>query len=69
MQLDQSQTISQSSGLADIDFYFRKSFRELKRYSSDLLGLFSESMGIVLRRELTKILKEAEKKGKQGAGD
>ncbi|KAI3646216.1 hypothetical protein MP228_009144 [Amoeboaphelidium protococcarum] len=69
MQLDKSQSISSQSGLADIDFYFRKSFRELKRFSYDLLGLFSESMGVVVKKELVKILKDCEKSGVQGAGE
>lgn len=69
LQLEKSYAKLNSSDMADIDYYFRKSLRELKRCSSDLTDLLSESMTRTMTRELVKILKEAEKTGKQGLGE
>ena len=65
----ESMAYQTESGLADIDYYFRKAFRELKRNTSDLLGIMIESVIRIAQREISKILRDTEKKGKQGAGD
>jgi hypothetical protein len=68
LQLD-SNAAGGNGDLADIEFYFRKSFREMKRCTGDILTVMAEGVSGVLLKELVKIVRETEKRGKQGLGD
>lgn len=50
--------------VADIEYYFRKTFRELKRATQDMLTLVTDSMNEILESALVKILRGCDSRSK-----